>query len=253
MHEIDYYFSGSGQYSIEGNTYQLSDGCAIAIRAGEVHYPQIDYNDYECVAIHFNPSLFSGIDPEGMLNAIFLDRSLGQRNFYPSPQKEDVHDFLFEYAAAICGRNSPETEADSHTKLRVLCHLPPLLFELRRRFYGAEAEHNEEKPDLVSQTVAFINGHLTESFSLKTIADIFFISEGHLNTKFKKTIGVPIWRYTLSKRLYLTRQRILEGVSPTKAAEQSGWNDYSSFYRQYKAQFGVSPKDISPKSAASTI
>ncbi len=45
----------------------------------------------------------------------------------------------------------------------------------------------------------------------------------------------------LEKRLILANKKIRQSVNPTVAASESGYADYSGFYRQYKKMFGVSP------------
>ena len=39
----------------------------------------------------------------------------------------------------------------------------------------------------------------------------------------------------------------MQGVQPTKACAQAGFNDYSTFYRGYKKHFGYSPMQKSDK------
>ena len=52
---------------------------------------------------------------------------------------------------------------------------------------------------------------------------------------------MSIHKYVLEKRLILENKKIRQSVNPTVAASESGFADYSGFYRQYKKMFGVSP------------
>jgi AraC-like DNA-binding protein len=45
----------------------------------------------------------------------------------------------------------------------------------------------------------------------------------------------------------LARQKIQDGESATTAAMICGFNDYSSFYKQYKKMFEVSPSETAAR------
>ena len=233
MHELYYFIAGRGQYCVEGNAYPLTPGCVILIRAGEAHFAQIAPEPYERAVIHFRKLFFSKLDPEGLLTEPFTARPLGKRNLY-TPER------LNQTLIRSCFDNMCKAPQEAH--LGIICHLPLILYELRRCFGGHAPELDAESADLIGQVIVYINEHLTESFQLPSLAKRFFINEATLNRKFKEVTGATIWQYTLQKRLFLARQRIAEGVPPTRAAADCGWNDYSAFYRQYKSQFGLSPR-----------
>ena len=54
--------------------------------------------------------------------------------------------------------------------------------------------------------------------------------------------GYTIHSYLVGKRLRLARERIAAGMSVTDACYQSGFQDYSTFSRAYKKQFGQTPR-----------
>ncbi|MBD5093763.1 MAG: helix-turn-helix domain-containing protein [Subdoligranulum sp.] len=45
------------------------------------------------------------------------------------------------------------------------------------------------------------------------------------------------------RRLLAARQRILAGDSMGSIAEQVGFCDYSAFYRAFKQEYGIAPRD----------
>ena len=52
--------------------------------------------------------------------------------------------------------------------------------------------------------------------------------------KFKEETGYTIHNYIISKRLLLARTKISEGTPILKAAQLSGFSDYTTFSRAYK-------------------
>ena len=59
--------------------------------------------------------------------------------------------------------------------------------------------------------------------------------------KFKEETGYTLHNYITSKRLLTAREYIDNGVPILKAAQISGFGEYSSFVRAYKKQFGKAP------------
>ena len=61
--------------------------------------------------------------------------------------------------------------------------------------------------------------------------------------KFKACTGYTLHNYINNKRLIKANELIRNGISMSEAAQQCGFNDYSSFVRAFKRQFGLSPKN----------
>lgn len=61
--------------------------------------------------------------------------------------------------------------------------------------------------------------------------------------EFTRLVGTSVYRYIIQKRLMLARQLMSEGVSPTAAYHRCGFADYSGFYRAFKSEYHLSPKE----------
>ena len=90
--------------------------------------------------------------------------------------------------------------------------------------------------------IEYINRNLLTITGLDDVCQHFYISKTHLNRKFKAMTGTTAWDYVLSKRLILAKDMLAGGMRPVDVSEKCGYDEYSSFYRAYKGQFGVSPK-----------
>ena len=78
---------------------------------------------------------------------------------------------------------------------------------------------------------------------MDTLAEQFYISKYHMMRRFRNETGYTIHNYISEKRLLLAQQLLQRGATLTAAAEQSGYQDYSTFSRAYKKQFGKSPSE----------
>lgn len=101
----------------------------------------------------------------------------------------------------------------------------------------------ETEKDGFSDIIDFLNEHMYEPLSLDGICDRFYMSKSHLNRKFKLMTGSTVWEYITAKRLLSAKELLQLGEPPTKVFSKCGFNDYSSFFRAYKAKFGLSPKN----------
>jgi AraC-like DNA-binding protein len=87
----------------------------------------------------------------------------------------------------------------------------------------------------------YLGDHLRDGLTLEDVARRFSISKNHLNNLFRQTTGATVNHYIRTKRLGLARQEILKGSNAQEAAYNAGFNDYSNFYRAYKAFYGSMP------------
>lgn len=119
-----------------------------------------------------------------------------------------------------------------------------LIFYLNRLVYeqNEPCRHSEEL-DLYQQLIEYIEDHLNENLSLEAIAQEFYVSKYHIAHIFKDRLGMSIHQYITKKRLTFCREAILGKASITEIYQSFGFSDYSSFYRAFKKEFGMSPKE----------
>lgn len=96
---------------------------------------------------------------------------------------------------------------------------------------------------LYQQLEEYITEHLEEHLSLDELAKKFFVSKYHIAHVFKDNIGLSVHQFITKKRLKLCQEAISGNMSITEAYHKFGFGDYSSFYRAFKKEYGISPKD----------
>ncbi len=236
--EIYYFISGYCCYTVEGSEYVLKPGDVMVMQPSEAHFLRVMGDmPYERTVIHFFPELFKEYDPKGLLMKPFFDRPLGKLNRY---SRDDFLSGLYQQCFESI---NPETPMG--IKLETQGKLFCLLCELYKAYYMKkdrleDAQNNDV--ETVVQLIDYINKNLYEPLSLSRLSDEFFLSQSQLNRLFKKAMGTSVWEYITIKRLIASRNRIRAGEHAGKVCISCGFKDYSSFYRMYKARFGVSPK-----------
>lgn len=236
-YEIYCFLDGQGYYTVEGHDYPLTQGCILVMRDGETHKLHISpEKPYERIALHFAPSLVEPACKEALLSA-FRGRPLGQRNILPPSKALDrVRDMLLR----ITDGSVPPDEARN----LILAYLPALLYELSRAArVKADTESLPDARPLVGQIIDCINEDPAAVEGMEALEKRFGFSRSYLNRTFRQSTGVSIWDYVILKRLTAARKAIQGGIPAAAAAKDAGYTDYSSFYRQYKKRFGLTPEE----------
>ena len=233
--EILYFLSGDAEYLVEGSVYPLHPGELLVMNRAEAHKLQLCSDQpYERIVLHFSPSVLRGIDPDGLLLRIFAEKPLGKQNHYVS----DRFRVLFsDFDAA---------GSDAQLRLHMLLILANVLDELSN-LTGSVSSADE--PESSSQQILqYVNLHLFEDISLSSVSRAFFLSPSQLSRVFRRATGSSVGEYIRIKRLLAARERIINGSAPADACTACGFQDYSTFFRAYKAKFGHSPSLDSQRS-----
>lgn len=119
-----------------------------------------------------------------------------------------------------------------------------LMLHLNRTIY--ELDHPDtpkEKENLYDNLLLYIESHLEEDLTLDSLADTFYVSKYHIAHIFKENLGLSIHQYITKKRLSMCCASILSGTDISKTYLMYGFKDYSSFFRAFRKEYGLSPKE----------
>ena len=101
-----------------------------------------------------------------------------------------------------------------------------------------------EESSLYQNLLIYIGEHLDEPLTMEQLARQFYVSKYHISHIFKDNFGLSVHQYIIKKRLAACREAIMSNVSISEVYLNYGFGDYSSFYRAFKKEYGISPKDF---------
>lgn len=130
----------------------------------------------------------------------------------------------------------------------VLGNTIQILVYLRRAIQDRSAAPlKAEKPELLDQVLAYIEDHLAEKITLSDIAKHLWVSQSTITQTFRNKLGVSFYRCVTQRRLIAAKTLIIEGVPLESVGQKVGYSDYSSFYRAFKQEYGISPRQFRKK------
>lgn len=226
-YELIYFLDGDATHVIEDRKYKLKKHDLILIRPFQYHFIQIDATSrYERYDFLFEDGAH-GIDavsliPEGV-EIINIEDNAEARNIF---ERCDLY------------RKNCSEEIFS----RILPHLLSELFYNLHVFPASLPKEGSLLSPIISAALQYINENLSSLGDVHEIAEHLFISESYLFRLFKKELHQSPAQYICEKRLLLAQKMLSEGEKPSLASEKCGFSDYTTFYRNYTAFFGYSPK-----------
>lgn len=98
---------------------------------------------------------------------------------------------------------------------------------------------------LVSEIKNYIAINFSQAeFSVKQIADQFYINPTTLYRLFKKELGISVKEFIINTRLEHAKNLIKSGSIITYAAYQSGFSDIYYFSKFFKKRYGITPSQF---------
>ncbi len=115
--------------------------------------------------------------------------------------------------------------------------------QLKRAFQEGYAQPMKaEAPGLLDKAMAYIEANLTRKITLEDIARHLYVSKSTITQTFRNKMGVSVYRCVTQRRLIAAKARIEQGEALEDVGRQVGFSDYSGFYRAFRQEYGISPR-----------
>ncbi len=247
VHAHDYYefyffLEGNVSITIEDKTYFVSPGDFLLIPPNVPHSPSMidPEKPYRRFVLWINQDYCSQLMETSTAFGYLMQYVSTTKNHLFSNDVvtfNTIHTRLFSILEEIQG-NRFGKEAE------ILLQVNSLLLYLNRIVHSQNNSLTPTNAQSLYQNIChYISGHLDEDLSLSTLAREFFVSKFYIAHLFKDNIGLSVHQYISKKRLSACKDALLGSIPISQLFLQYGFHDYSSFYRAFKKEYGMSPNE----------
>lgn len=239
--KIVIFMSGDVQYMIEGKTYNLKPWDVLFIEKNEIHKCNVNTNiPYERLVIWLKSDIESNNKYFKSLTACI--KSNKEKNTHLLRLRENTSNTIKHLVPKILKYNNSDDSYDIALRNSFLIQA---LVVLNKAYL--KNNHVDVKSDIfydktTEKIMNYINANLQSPLSIEDLSYEFELSKHYLMRKFKKQTGHSIHNYIIQKRLIYALELMKDNSCMYQVAEESGFNEYSTFVRAFKKNYGLSPK-----------
>ncbi len=225
-----------GRSSILGNNiiYRAQEGDLLYLNYSEVYTISQTDDENDILIVSFCPRIFKSIDEKNNVLFPFYDQRPIKiiKNALWMPHINTAIENVFRTLDLHALRTFAFSAA-----LQLVCELA---YVLGKEKFTANVDTNNNYVRIVS----YIEKHLYEKITLKEISDNVFLSERCIQKTIKRIYGDTYHNMLTKLRLNHSRQIIEHSDSPiSEIAKRIGFSSYTSFFREFKKAYGISPND----------
>lgn len=243
FYEVYYLLSGNVTYTIESRLYRVMPGDLLLINPRELHQVCIrpGMSAYERYTLWVAPHLLRRLSSRNTdLARCFDPERPGYSNLLKlSPDNQGEIQGLFE---GLWREYDSSAYGADLLREGLLSQLLVKINRIADRD-GGRSREAARSSRLVETAVKYVNEHYGEPLSLDLLAERCFVSKYHLSHEFNRQVGTSVHRYILKKRLLNARRLLAEGEIPSRVYSRCGFGDYAGFYRAFRAEYGVAPRE----------
>lgn len=238
-YELFYFMDGDADYIIGSAVYHLEKYDLLLIKPLTYHHLHLlSPQPYE--RIHFN-FLQNEVLPEVLS---FLKNEDNTPIFH-IPHDNPIHRYFEDLVKNQSEFSETEFSYFKHTALNlILLHLKHVYPVIPPK---TAKSINYANQNLLQNIIQFIDDNSDKAITVNDLSKKFFVSASWITHTFKKTLNISITQYINRRRISYAQKLVLSGISAHQAAELCDYDNYTTFFRQYKQLLGKSPIEDRPR------
>ena len=226
FYEIIFFCKGDVNYAVESEVKKLEPGDVVLIQPGKYHFASVNKNHrYERFVLKL---------PETLIPDYLAKKLNESRNYYSKMSSLNSYFENLEkyFEDPILEDEDKKTLMVAET-LKILIHIT-----------HADLESHNDSDEIIRKVVSYIEKNISSEITLTSLSQEMNYSKSYLSNVFKNKMHCSLMQYIKSKKCFYAYKLIQYGEKPLDVAYKLGYNEYSTFFRAFKAQFGFSPSEV---------
>ena len=244
FYEVYYLLSGQVEFWVDGRIIRMQKGDLLLINPMELHRPilETDRQVYERIVLWINKEFLESLQTDRMDLSRCFDTQCPNHSHLIRPSASERSVLTARMGEMVREFYSRELGSDL-SAYGLFLQFMVQLNRMAQKDAPLQEETQQLSP-LVQQVLAYISENLAQPMTLDSIASRFYVSKYYLSHAFTAEVGVSVYRYIMLRRLLVARQLLTAGESAGQVCRSCGFSDYTSFYRAFKSEYGISPREF---------
>lgn len=226
------------EYLVGSERYRLREGDVVIVPPGVSHRPLLPERMSQP---YVRDVLWMSVEFVQQMRKWVSTLNIGaEDNTTLLHTKEDVRIAI----AKLFEQGIREAEQEGEDRdLALIGNTITLLTQIRRAYATHSARPMQaERPELLDRALQYIEDNLGQKITLPDISHHFFVSESTIAQLFRKKMGVSFYHCVTQRRLIAAKTLIVQDLPLESISQQVGFSDYSVFYKAFKKEYGISPR-----------
>lgn len=241
FNELLYIKKGIFKFKVDDKIYNLEPGDLVIVTPSTLHVLEQTPNmDCEKIVINVTDDYISEFNTTNTNLQLVFEKVNQSKNYCIRFRNQAKHKLEKYLNNLIESQFSKMYGEDLFFKIKFV----QLIILINANYDQDQDIKIESEHSIISKAIDFINNNISKSFNIDDIANYLNVSPSTISHTFKTQTGISLYRFITKKRMILAKTLIKQRLTFNEIYLLCGFNDYTSFFRAFKKEFNITPKDF---------